>query len=249
MFSIEPVRPEDLPATAELHRRHLRLGLFPRLGRRFLAVYHETFLASPHGVALVARANGQVVGALFGTTSNPDHYRWAIRNHGWRLAWHGARSLLFQPRLAWRFVTTRFGRYAKGLRRHLAPRNRSGAPRRKPPVCVLSHIVTSESARQCGVGRRLVEHFKARARAQGAQRASLVTRENGPGVPFFERIGGECVAVRREQDGSPVREYHLSLEEKTADEKIEPVRRRGVHVRSYRPGFRAGAGADARRGA
>src|SRR5690606_32127273 len=103
--------PDDLPSTAALHKAYLRLGLFPRLGRGFLRQYHETFAKSPYGIALVARSEGAVVGALFGTSSNAHHYGWVVRNCGWDLALAGSSALLFHPQLAWTFASTRITRY------------------------------------------------------------------------------------------------------------------------------------------
>lgn len=246
MLRIEKVRQDDLNVTAALHRQHLELGLFPRLGERFMRAYHATFASSPHAVALVARTeSGRVVGALFGTTANSRHYRWVVEEHGLNLALHGTRSLLFQPALAWSFVSSRAGRYAKGLGRHLGLLPRSDPPVEGSsggPACVLSHIVTSRHARRLGVGRRLVEEFRRHAHASGAQEARLVTREGGPGAPFFERLGCECVDLRPSQDGEALREYALRLDQSVTDEK-RPTHRGLRHERRHgRTGFRHGGG-------
>lgn len=211
MLSIESLSPDDLPQTAALHKSNLRLGLFPRLGRSFLRRYQETFAASPYGIALVAKSGERVVGALFGTTSNPDHYRWVVHNCGWDLALAGGGALLLRPHLAWTFASTRVGRYMRGLRRHIAPAPATAGP--VAPSSVLSHIVTAETERRRGIGRRLVEEFKVLARRHGARRATLITEEGGDGVPFFERMGCACVTHRQGRDGSVVREYRLPLDE------------------------------------
>ncbi len=245
MIKIRELQPDDLPRTVELHRKHLRLGLFPRLGRRFLREYHLSFARSPHAVALVAQSEGGLEGAIFGTTSNGEHYRWVVRNHWQALAWHGVRSLLLQPSLAWSFLTTRIGRYAKGLARHAGAR-KDGAPTPRGngrPVAVLSHVVTASGARQRGVGRRLVERFRQVAGSGGARRARLITREGGPGVPFFERVGGQCVARRLEPDGAEIREYILPLAGNAPDEGMPDIPARG-RIRRLRAG---GGGAVAAR--
>ena len=243
MLRIEEARHDDFAVTAALHRRHLELGLFPQLGERFMRAYHASFAGSPHAVALVARAeSGRVVGALFGTTANARHYKWVVEEHGLNLALHGTRSLLLQPALAWEFISSRAGRYARGLGRHLGlvGGNQAPAPTSPGRTCVLSHIVTSQSARRLGVGRRLVEVFRKIARAAGAAEARLVTREGGLGQPFFERLGCECVDLRPSQDGEALREYALRLDRTVIDEKAENPRRLRHERRAGRAGFRPG---------
>jgi GNAT superfamily N-acetyltransferase len=218
MLRIQTVEPDDLPETAALHKAHLRLGLFPRMGRHFLSRYQETFARSPYGIALAAKSDDRVVGALFGTTSNADHYRWVVRNCGLELALAGGSALLWRPQVAWTFASTRAGRYLRGLRRHINPNPPQSGP--TAPLSVLSHIVTRETERRRGVGRQLVEEFKILARAEGAHCATLVTEEGGLGTPFFERIGCTCVTHRQGQDGSVVWEYRLLLDEEDHHEGI-----------------------------
>lgn len=238
MLRVQTARPEDFEHTARLHRAHLKLGLFPKLGRSFLARYQQTFLDSPHGIALVARTeDGEIVGALFGTTSNPDHYRWVVRNCGHDLAFAGCRALVMRPSLAWSFARTRLGRYVRGLIRHTQSRSDGSAkPAQSGPVSVLSHIVIADSARRRGIGRQLVDAFKDRARTQGARRAVLITQEGGLGAPFFEKIGCSFLARRQSQDGSAVREYTLALEEPRPNATLAAFRRRRrVFTGTYRP--------------
>ena len=224
MLTIDKLRPEDLSRTAVLHKAYLRLGLFPRLGRHFLRHYHETFARSPYGIALVAHADDEVVGALFGTSSNADHYGWVVRNCGLELAVAGSGALLFRPQLAWTFASTRVTRYARGLRRHMAP-SPADAGQHGPAVSVLSHIVTDAAARRQGIGRRLIERFRSLARSEGASDAMLITEEGGEGAPFFERIGCTCVGHRAAQDGHAVQEYRLPLIEQDTYEETDRRRR------------------------
>lgn len=238
MLTIDELRPDDLPETAALHKAHLRLGLFPRLGRRFLRQYHETFARSPYGVALVARSDDGVVGALFGTSSNADHYGWVVRNCGLELAVAGSGALLFRPQLAWTFASTRITRYARGLRRHMA--SPSEDTHHAPALSVLSHIVTDAGMRHQGVGRQLVDRFRALARSEGARDAVLITEEGGEGAPFFERIGCTCVSHRTAQDGNTVQEYRLPLVEQDVHEDIGSRRRRVSIDRPYRVRYGAG---------
>lgn len=235
MLTIDDLRPDDLSETAALHKTYLRLGLFPRLGRGFLRQYHETFARSPYGIALVAHSDGGVVGALFGTSSNADHYGWVVRNCGWDLAMAGSGALLFRPQLAWTFASTRITRYARGLRRYIAPHPSQPGERRDAPLSVLSHIVTGVGERRQGIGRRLVERFRSRARADGARDAMLITEEGGEGAPFFERIGCACVGHRAGQDGHAVLEFRLPLIEQDIHEDVGSRRRGTVVDRPFQP--------------
>ncbi|HEV7276625.1 MAG TPA: GNAT family N-acetyltransferase [Devosiaceae bacterium] len=244
MLTIDDLQPDDLRETAALHKAYLKLGLFPRLGRRFLRQYHETFAKSPYGIALVAHSDDGVVGALFGTSSNADHYGWVVRNCGLELAVAGSGALLFRPQLAWTFASTRITRYARGLRRYMAPTpsgTGSEAGESAPPLSVLSHIVTGAGTRRQGIGRQLVERFRDLARSEGARDAMLVTEEGGEGAPFFERIGCTCVSHRAAQDGRTVQEFRLPLIEQDAYEDIGSRRRRVRFDRPYRAGHGAGA--------
>lgn len=234
MLTIEPLRQDDLQETADLHKDNLRLGLFPKLGKDFLAHYQDSFSRSPHGIALVARAEGDIVGALFATTSNAEHYRWVTRNMGMELALAGAGAMITHPRVALTFARTRLMRYSRGIARHMgliSTPQASGAV--APPLSVLSHIVTSSAARRRGIGRKLVDAFKARASARGVHRAVLVTEEGGLGTPFFEKLGCRLVKRRDGQDGSVLREYRLILDEEGAYEELDGNRNHRIVVRHY----------------
>ncbi len=245
MLTIGSVHAADLATTAALHREHLALGLFPRLGDQFLRQYHASFIESPYGIALAARDRGRLAGVLFGTTSNPDHYRWTLRNHGWTLAWRGGLALLTRPMLAWTFAKTRLGRYASGINRCLTPPQPGPARAQGPPVAVLNHIVTDVGDRGRGVGRRLVDELKKRARASGIERIRLVTPAGGPGRPFFERLGAERIADRRETDGKLIHEYHFRLDHGVRPMPVPAAIQRHEPVRAQRA--RQGALANARR--
>ncbi|HEV7434530.1 MAG TPA: hypothetical protein VGO22_06635 [Pseudorhizobium sp.] len=236
MLTIDRLDREDLGETADLHHRYLHMGLFPRMGKGFLRHYQDTFAESPYGIALVARDEEGVVGALFGTSWNSQHYRWVLRNRGPELAAFGSLALMLRPHIAYVFARSRLGRYAKGARRHLASgSDGSSSFTTEGPLSVLSHIVTQDGQRRCGVGRQLVEEFRRLARVRGAREAVLVTEEGGLGAPFFERIGCECIACRDSAEGRSVREYRLTLDRTVRhDERLSPLDRSRSLVRSER---------------
>jgi len=219
VVTIEAATATDLRQTSELHRRYLSSGIFPRMGLRFLSRYHETFVASPGGVALSARHDGEFVGFLLGTVDNAAHYRWVVNERGMVLARSGVAALLLRPHVAWSFATTRLGRYLRGLRRLSRPdrmhepRSVEGGPGGGPQLAILTHVATADGARQRGVGRQLVEAFLVRARACGAEEARLITASDGPAVAFYAGLGWESVADRHARDGGEVREYRMVLSE------------------------------------
>lgn len=246
MITVEPLRPGDLDASVAMHLAHLRMGLFPKLGRQFMRCYHESFADSPYGVALVAREQGEIVGVLLGTSSNSAHYAWVVRNRGFKLGICGVVALLTRPVLAAQFLVTRGARYARAIMRRLKPatRARSGSG---APLSVLSHVVTAPEARRRGVGRKLVRAFAQDVRGRGVRSALLITEEGGMGTPFFERIGAKLAAKRTGQDGVPVREYRLNLRDVPAYERVESDRTGRAYIRSHhgRPAGHAGISAEA----
>lgn len=225
MLIVEPAEPRDLEVTGTMHVEHLGAGLFPRLGQRFLCRYHDTFLASPHGIALVARLDREVVGFLFGTSDNAAHYRWVVRERGRALACSGVMALLRRPRVAWAFARTRAGRYLRGLCRYVAPARRSASPAAGPHqprrIAVLTHVATSRSARRRGVGRHLVERFLDQAGDANACEARLITEVHGPGAAFYAGLGWQVMGDRKASDGALVREFCQPLIDPEPHREVE----------------------------
>lgn len=215
------MRPGDLHATAELHRRELPHGFFARLGEPFLRTYHRSFDASPHGVALVTRDGAGITGMLLGTVDNPRHYRWTARHHGARLALVGSLALLRRPRTLVTFVRTRLGRYSRaGLRamsRSAWPAGDAGCPHEEPAAAgevtaVLVHVAVHPTTRRHGTGRDLVESSVAACRQQGSTEIRLITDANGPAVGFYTALGWDHVVDRRASDGTWVTEFRLLVD-------------------------------------
>lgn len=212
--------PDDLAATARLHHQQLREGFFPRLGRRFLRAYHATFVAGPHGRAVVAELDGAVAGFVVGAVHGSRHTRWALRHHGTRLAAHGALALLVRPGALALFLRTRVLRYAGAVVRLVARERRRRAGRSTSVVAddldagapaVLLHVVVDEGARGHGVGARLVDAFVASVGAAGAEEVRLVTDLDGRATDFYDRLGWERVTTRRARDGRRVVEYRTAV--------------------------------------
>lgn len=213
-----PARAPDLHATAALHELALPHGFFAQLGPRFLAHYHETFVASPHAAALVVIVDAGIVGFLVGPTDSTAHYQWVARRRGVRLARAALLALLRRPRLWVPFLQTRLTRYLRSLRRLLRRRGGAadvrpsdGAP--PPDVAVLTHVAVAPTHRGRRIGAVLVEAFTQACREAGADEIRLITDVATGGRGFYQRLGWAEVTERPASDGSLVIEFRRDLTE------------------------------------
>lgn len=215
---IRPVHAGDLEFAADLHARALPHGFFPRLGRRYLAVYYESFFASPHGVAFIATAaaDARPVGVLAGTLRNRAHYDWVAHHRHRRLAVAGLRALLVRPRTSADFVRTRARRYLSAFwRRRHADVGAGGVESEPDEVAVLTHVCVEAGTRGSGAGAALVDAFVAAARADDATEARLVTRHGPSGATgFYEKLGWRRIGARSVHEDQPLVEFRLALRER-----------------------------------
>jgi len=211
---VRAMEPEDLPFAAGLHVRSLPHGLFPALGRRFLAHYVGTYVRSSAGVALVAERAGSPVGYLVGVLDEPAHYRQVVRRHGARLTAAGLAALAVRPRVAWRFWRTRARRYVLGIGRLARGRTAAAAtPGTERPAGVLSHVAVLPELRGAGVGSDLVEAFSAAARAAGIEQLKLTTRAGADGAgDFYTRLGWRRTDTFVDADGLSWERYRFDLD-------------------------------------
>lgn len=179
----------DTAITAHIHVRELPEGFFPRLGERFLRVYHRTFIDSPSAVALVAQSDGQIQGFLVGVLDPGAHGAHVLRRWGPRLAAAAALAMLTRPRLLAEFLRTRLGRYARGLWRRRRSGVTGGASVVPGSWAVLSHVAVAASCRGSGVGAALVERMHQDVVAARAAGVVLLTAADGPGPGFYARLG------------------------------------------------------------
>lgn len=203
---------DDVVATAEIHRLRLPHGFFAELGRHFLAVYHRSFIDSPHAVAVVASIDGRVAGFLVGTIRTAEHYREVVHHHGLQLALHAAAGLLRHPRALAHLVRYRLRRYARAVARYA--RGTDGEPDRDGPrprprgVAVLTHVAVLPGASGHGLGAELVEHFVQAVREAGVAEIRLVTLTGADGAAgFYDRLGFRRLRERTSADGHRVVEF------------------------------------------
>lgn len=207
----------DLAAMAALHISELPIGLFPRLGARFVARWHRAFLDSAHAVALVAvhrdpDGGEDVVGFLAGSTDRKVFRRELLTLHRTSLIIRGVLALAARPRvLAW-FLRTRLRPYLSGLRRS-GPTRADTEPTRPAtgePTADLTAIAVGQAARRGGTGRRLTEIYLARCAAVGASWVELTTSASPSSAParaFYSRTGWTELAHGDTRDGQPVARF------------------------------------------
>lgn len=225
-LTLRETRDGDVPAVVALHLAHLPHGLFPRLGRGFMARWHRTFLGARHGVSLVVvDGDERVVGFLAGATAQRTHVRTVLAEQKLPLALAGIRALAVRPGVALHFVRTRARSYLRRLlgvqRVAAAPAPAATAPATAPgtapatadaDVAVVTALVVDPAARGRGVGARLVGRFVDLSAAGPADRAELITLDGGDGArEFYEGLGWTLAGTRANRDGQACLRMELTL--------------------------------------
>lgn len=203
----------DVDATARLHIDHLSVGLFPRMGHRFVACWHRAYVLSPHAVALVAvepgpDGGGHVAGFLVGALDRLAFHQELLTRHRTRLAIRAVVALVLRPRVLIDFLRTRLRPYLRRLR---APRQGPSLPPGAlpaAPVADLSAIAVDPVLRRTGTGRRLTEEFLDRSAAAGAVRVELVTAaDSAASVAFYTSTGWTARRRYDTRDGRALQRF------------------------------------------
>ena len=238
-MDIREMTPADLPLTAFWHRTALPQAFFTRLGPRFLRRWQQTYLDSPHAIALVAERTDvlppQPVAFLLAATDAQAHQAHVLRHHRLSLTVLGLGALLVRPAVLVRFLRTRAGRYIQrmahlpttgGLASQASPTATDAACGCPPPtstsstdpaqahrarVAVVVALVVDVKVRRSGVGRALLDAFTLRAAQAGADRAELVTAWASDAEAFYDECGWSRSTMRPNRDGSFVSPFHLAL--------------------------------------
>lgn len=218
-FTVRPMARTDLRATAALHIAHLPKGLFPQLGARFLARWHESFIDSDFAWAHVVISpdrrpdedggdttktgdGGEVAAYLLMTTDPAAHLREMLARHGRALTRSGGWGLLRRPGLAIFFARSRARRYAKRFyhawRTRRAPATKGGDSGEQAQVrlAVVDAIATASAYRGRGLAAILLDRAAEAASAAGADEIALVT--DGPPPPG-QGVGGRLAPADTDQ--------------------------------------------------
>jgi ribosomal protein S18 acetylase RimI-like enzyme len=204
---VRRARSADLARTAAVHLRCLPRGFFARLGQRFLARYHASFLSGHRATALVAEVDGEVAGFLVGTTDNARHYRELLRRPPAGLVLSAVTALVRDPRVGAVFLRTRATRYLRAILRRLAPASGATSVPAGDRVAVLTHVAVDDDARGLGAGGALVDRFLDEVRSVGTAEVRLVTEAGGAATRFYRRLGWVSRGERRASDGTVVEEF------------------------------------------
>lgn len=213
-YAIRDALVSDVSTTSELHVHELKVGLFPQLGRRFVARWHRTYHQSPHAVALSAvriypHGREHVVGFLIGATDRDAFLRELVTRHRTALVVCGALALLVRPRVLGRFLRTRLRPYLRRLRTAARHGAVDGSTTERERTADLAAIVIAPSLRRSGVGRALVQEFLRRCAAAGAGTVELVTVSGPSGAAgFYSRTGWTLAETCVNRDGMQVQRFH-----------------------------------------
>lgn len=194
---VRELRPRELEWSASLHQTALGSGLFPSLGVGFLARYHECFVSSPVGVALVAEVGGRPAGFVVGWTDGGRHGAWVARSRGRTLAIAGTCALGRRPHLWVGFVRTRARRYAQGLLRLRRNWPDASGPLAPTPA-TLAHLAVESNARGACIGTELLRAFEAEVERRGVARAQLRTTD---ATGFYLPRGWRPTGTSTDPDG------------------------------------------------
>lgn len=211
----------DLPFVLGQHREAFPDNVVGRLGPMLLHRYYRTFLNAPFSVSVVAEQHGHPAGYLVGILDTSRHRRLLLRRHGAALAVALLVGFARHPVLVTRIMKSRAAKTLSarrtarrtGSQSELDHRGHGGPDPGPGPVAVLSHVAVPQSSQHRGIGRRLVDHFVAEARAAGCSEVWLATLDDTDGAwKFYERLGWESTSRRRTFDGRPLRFYCLRLD-------------------------------------
>jgi ribosomal protein S18 acetylase RimI-like enzyme len=196
---------QDIPGIVEVHREAFKGFLMTRLGERFLGTYYEIALGYAGVISLVAcDPSGKVAGFVVGY-DNPKAFYTYFSAQKMKIALSMAFSLLRNPFLMSRVMASK--KQAEN-----SARNEAYAD----GVVELASVAVSPEFEGQGLGRKLVESFKDRARTLGAKEIFLTTDllDNEPVIIFYEKNG--FLRKRNFQTATqrPMRQYVYYLDEK-----------------------------------
>lgn len=224
-YAVREAQFGDLAEIARLHVRGLPIGLFPQLGERFVARWHQAFIRSPYAVALTVTAteshgHERVVGFVIGATDQRRFQQELLSHHRAALLGRGALALVARPRVLLRFLRTRLGPYLRGLWRSRTCRTgtEGAVTRDRAIVADLTAILITSELRRTGAGRELVELFLERCAAAGTSTVELVAAMEPAGATaFYERTGWSALQEYVTRDGLRVQRFGRRTDRTASD--------------------------------
>lgn len=179
----------DVPGAARLHREVFADYFLGHMGQQFLEVFYREFVGRPGNHGVVAIVDGQVAGAVIGSSDLARFYAGLYRRHfavlGIRFAVRVARDGYIRRHMAARLphVATAV-RSRLGLGRSLPPSSSE-----EPPAQLLS-IGVADRRRGLGIADELTRRFCDLLADEGVGAVGLtVFNENTGAIAFYERTG------------------------------------------------------------
>lgn len=197
----------DVAAAVALYERVMSNQFLARCGTSFLHRYFETWIESPAGIALLARADdGSAAAMLLGALVPARHYRWMARRGGIALALRLVARAIKRPRWGAEFIATRGTRYLRAVLRMVLwtqRHRRSGAEVASGlGMGEITHLIVGPEWQGAGLGSALLREAQLRATAHGVMRLTVVTPVGWDSAKFYTRLGwtrrGEIVSRSNE---------------------------------------------------
>jgi asparagine synthase (glutamine-hydrolysing) len=180
-FRVEPLRPEDARAMAQVHLRAFPTSLRSRLGAGFLERFYGEFCRHAYDYGFVAYEAGSDRMAAFvvGTSRSRAHRLAFLLRRTPYLSWRVGERYLSDPEVR------RLVRFAMGG----GPGRGAARPSETCPVRLLS-IAVDPDFQGSGAAKAVADAFEAKLRAAGHHRVGLSVHADNPrAIAFYEKTG------------------------------------------------------------
>jgi ribosomal protein S18 acetylase RimI-like enzyme len=195
-----PLRRDDVPPAASLHRRAFPTFFLTSLGEPFLVEFYRGFLGDATAVTVMAHdERGLLRGLVVGTVEPAGFFRRLLRRRWPGFLVASARAVLASPRVAPRLLQ------AVGYRGNAGP-GEHGA--------LLSSICVDPDLQGHGIGRELLTAWTTEVALRGANHAFLTTDadDNASTLRFYESSGWSRTASFETIQGRRMHRYGITLE-------------------------------------
>lgn len=193
------MRPTDLPEIIQVHLSSFPNFFLTFLGHGFLRLLYRNIARDPEGIALVAEAEGKVVGFVAGVTRQTGFYRRLLKRQVLAFAWAAMGAALRRP--------TIIPRLWRALRRP------GDAAESDTEACLMSIAVAPEFQGQ-GLGKQLVEAFCQELIARGESAVCLTTDrdQNEAANQFYQGLNFKLTRSFTTPEGRAMNEYVRDLQ-------------------------------------
>ncbi|MFN2399253.1 MAG: hypothetical protein ABR543_11520 [Gemmatimonadaceae bacterium] len=206
---LDPDRPDDAAAVAELHVAYLPHSLIVKLGRRFLTKYYYSTLVRDGLIGCtICRVDGRICGFIAYTPYPLDFMMRGVRRRYWSVAWILGASVLERPTLIADIVSVLRLIYLRGRESRETPASDMGEGISIATIPEYrDHIPLGGNMR---LPVRLLHAMFEQLRASGRSRAYvLVESSNRASNVFCASMGGRREKIHH--DGTPTHRFTFDL--------------------------------------